>query len=600
MSVGALSSDWTIIKKNILRSWPIWVTYLVVLAIIGPVSIWLTYSGNTLYHMYDTICKDMVNQSAFISIIAASVSALVQFSYLRSRKMSYYFHSLPVSRFEMFINGCISGIIILILPNILCFLCGTVQTAAYGLCLCTPLVKWLLIISVEEIFYYMLALLCIMIMGNTITSAVMYLLIFFTSGMLGIFLNYYFSCTVYGYIDNSSRIAENIGRLFLYDKFELNTIYSNEMKTVIDDVKFTNASGILIILGALSLILFLISALLYKKRMSEDSGGIINLKPVRGFITVIFALLFAFSLMYFVMDAVDISPYSLQFVVISTILLSVFSLLGYFVIRMILCKSFRVFRKYIKSGLVLFAAMVAACILVCTDAVGYSTRIPDMEDVARCKMVIFNPYIRKTSFVYGSFDCISQIHKKLTESLSYDKEEREYIYFAYTMKNGSVMQRRYHTAPDESFYDDFYKLYKADWKERMLENYKDAEIIYGSVHSSSDEDDRIIRLNPNDTNVIWNALKQDIKEDRLDVLFATSDFAYEDEYVEFCVVYNSELSYEDFEIVNDSEVSLGAVTDMRELTDGTRVIYFNFSSQCKEAMKALNDVIKKGEWEIDE
>ena len=73
MSVGALSSDWTIIKKNILRSWPIWVTYLVVLAIIGPVSIWLTYSGNTLYHMYDTICKDMVNQSAFISIIAASV-----------------------------------------------------------------------------------------------------------------------------------------------------------------------------------------------------------------------------------------------------------------------------------------------------------------------------------------------------------------------------------------------------------------------------------------------------------------------------------------------------------------------------------------------
>ena len=28
------------------------------------------------------------------------------------------------------------------------------------------------------------------------------------------------------------------------------------------------------------------------------------------------------------------------------------------------------------------------------------------------------------------------------------------------MKNGSVMQRRYHTAPDESFYDDFYKLYK--------------------------------------------------------------------------------------------------------------------------------------------
>ena len=45
---------------------------------------------------------------------------------------------------------------------------------------------------------------------------------------------------------------------------------------------------------------------------------------------------------------------------------------------------------------------------------------------------------------------------------------------------------------------------------------------------------------------------------------------------------------------------MGAVTDMRELPDGTRVIYFNFSSQCKEAMKALNDVIKKGEWEIDE
>ena len=189
------SSDFfnkTLYKKNRKRFWPIWVGYSFLI-------FWMLCAMTylTLHMGFFGVGKDQLRQStiSFLyqeavhscfwpALIFSLFTALAVFSYLGNERSCYYFHSLPMTRGQLFTNGFISGFSMMLVPNIALYLFTNLFCLTDGLNAIKALSVWLLVITVEELFFFSFAMLCMIIFGNNLAVPVLYVIfIFFTEGM---------------------------------------------------------------------------------------------------------------------------------------------------------------------------------------------------------------------------------------------------------------------------------------------------------------------------------------------------------------------------------------------------------------------------------
>ena len=107
-------------------------------------------------------------------IIMASLAAFVLFRYLHSSKQIDFFHSLPISRGNLFIQLYLTGFISVIPFYIIMYLVAVICAFAMGagLYITAGLIfKTIIINIIYFLLFYSLAILAVILSGNTFISA---------------------------------------------------------------------------------------------------------------------------------------------------------------------------------------------------------------------------------------------------------------------------------------------------------------------------------------------------------------------------------------------------------------------------------------------
>ena len=142
----------TILKKNISHYWPVWVLFLCYLLLVLPGDIWLDATNKYSYEMVSETGRQYQIIGSAIRVamepapifLFAAVAAMMVFSYLYTAKNANMIHALPVNRFELFVTNYVSGILFLLIPEIVAFVTAVIVCLANQLTYIEYLFWWLL------------------------------------------------------------------------------------------------------------------------------------------------------------------------------------------------------------------------------------------------------------------------------------------------------------------------------------------------------------------------------------------------------------------------------------------------------------------------
>ncbi|MBR5968602.1 MAG: hypothetical protein IK001_08415 [Lachnospiraceae bacterium] len=462
------SSDFfnkTLYKKNRKRFWPIWVGYSFLifwmLCAMTYLSLHMSFFGVGRDQLYKSTISflygEAVHSCFWPALIFSLFTALAVFSYLGNERSCYYFHSLPMTRGQLFANGFISGFSMMFVPNVALYLFTNMFCLTDGLNAIKALSVWLLVITVEELFFFSFAALCMIVFGNNLATPVMYtIFVFFTEGMQ-LLINGMYSMLFFGSTSSIIEIPNKnpLGIISPLRFFRSFSFYASEdlaKKGIYDCYRATDYQFVMIMITAsvVSVLFIALAVFLYNRRKSEHSGDVVaieSLRPVfRWGFGICFAILFTTLIEETLMSSIE---FTTKLIITTFFLLMIFGVIAYIAAEMIIKKSFRVFKGLgVRFGVyVAFLALVSCVLLFAGDRV--TKYVPERNEVKEFKLFI-NGYTYEFTDA-EDIDILSDLHKNIVEQKEAILEhsmKKTYGYnvnmtFAYVLDNGRSVRRAY-------------------------------------------------------------------------------------------------------------------------------------------------------------
>ncbi len=306
---------------------------------------------------------------AFIFVVLAVIVAMSGFSYLYSKKKVDMYHSLPVRREVLFFVKILNGILIVILPYIVCSFIASllvlVNMGDAGIIVTTffSVAEWILLF----IFNYTIVIFAIMLTGNMLI------------GILACgFLNFYapaFSQLISGYESTFFDTYYEVG--FIAEKVLL------------------KLSGIMVIFGVFdgrlrekmliavvgSIVLLVINLLLYRKRASESAGKSISFNIIKlpiKFMIVIFMSMLMYLFGYEMMSN------SIAWGVFGAVSAGIIT---HCIMEIIYNQDFKkIFAKKLQMLICIVMSLFVAAVFQ-FDIFGYDRYIPKVSDISSAAVV---------------------------------------------------------------------------------------------------------------------------------------------------------------------------------------------------------------------
>lgn len=306
---------------------------------------------------------------AFIFVVLAVIVAMSGFSYLYSKKKVDMYHSLPVRREVLFFVKILNGILIVILPYIVCSFIASllvlVNMGDAGIIVTTffSVAEWILLF----IFNYTIVIFAIMLTGNMLI------------GILACgFLNFYapaFSQLISGYESTFFDTYYEVG--FIAEKVLL------------------KLSGIMVIFGVFdgrlrekmliavvgSIVLLVINLLLYRKRASESAGKSISFNIIKlpiKFMIVIFMSMLMYLFGYEMMSN------SIAWGVFGAVSAGIIT---HCIMEIIYNQDFKkIFAKKLQMLICIVISLFVAAVFQ-FDIFGYDRYIPKVSDISSAAVV---------------------------------------------------------------------------------------------------------------------------------------------------------------------------------------------------------------------
>lgn len=524
----------TVFLKNITHFWPIWLIILLWNVFIMP---FMIYNDSMQYkYMTDLTQKDLEMQKAsdilgivsvycnpVILFIFAVIAVMAVFSYLYNTRAVNAMHSFPVTRTELFFTNYLSGLLFLIVPEIVGFLFGILVSAVCGYTSMNYLLVGLLHACGISFILYSFTVFIAMFTGQLMAVPI-----------FAVILNFlYVGCRLLFRI-LMSMISYGIPWEYSGGKLDaLSPLYylSSHVRIQYDSSGIPNgmAGGKIIAVYAVVSVAFVIGAyLIYKIRNMETAGSLISIWwicPVfrwgaafcgGALLSIIFCELLSFS--------------SSKAVFASALAAGiVFGVVFFFAAQMFLEKGFRVFHKkrFIECGvfLLIFAGLY---VMLEVDLFGIERKMPEASAVE--KVYIIDSYLPAGGSDADMIAQIMDIHKQVIDS---KKEFEEYaatnqkVYYLgikYTLKNGSTLERLYPIPWSEEMMTEkdtvAYKVAElttspeAYWKEMFGVKKQPIQVTRGEIDlydKQTGERDDIV-FSSKDTQKIYQAVLADLEE----------------------------------------------------------------------------------------
>ena len=542
----------TIFIKNILRFWPMWVLYLIILFFMLPVSLYHNTNpdffarrelAESQLRNVANVVNNSINANFIVVFVMAVIFALLIFGYLYNAKSCNMIHALPVSRKELFTTGYLNGLLFLIGPQILMFLISLIVCIMNHVTNVEPLLYWLVFSVIASFLFLSAAAFCCMISGNVIATLIYY--------VVGNFIYIAIRFLIWAVISTVSYGME-------YLVFNLTGFRDSAFSPLVYLVcnvgvhTVSDATGTAVgveIKGMTIMLLYLIPAVLllifavvfYQKRQLECAGDIVAFRWMNPIFRWVVAfgggvgLGLVFAGVFFASDR--------KYPVILILFSAGMTLVFFFLAEMILKKRFRIFhRKIWIEGIVSAAVVLFFVWAADVDLFGIEQRIPDTDQVQAA--FLGAPYY---DVVLTEPEEIEQLEEAHQSVLDHKQEYRDIYYdnqsgyvedddwvelssysITYYLKNGRSLKRTYMIPVSEEYQKDpdsaVSKLIPLQsnpedyLKYAICKNYEDVTytgayidfVSYDAADAAVYSDS--IEMNQSQAQALYEAVQQDIME----------------------------------------------------------------------------------------
>lgn len=481
----------TVFRKNITRFAPVWILYTLCLLVeLAAIYSRQWYSSDRAYWFTEEIMWNLPEIMGILNLFYGLLVAQMLFGDLYNGRMCSALHALPMRRENWFLTNVVTGFLFSAVPTLIAalallpLLAGSVFVGVWKL----PFLFWLCA-NLEFLCFFGMAVFAAMCVGSRFTMLAGYGVINAGAAIAYWIINTIYTPLLYGVI-TPSRWADELTpmtQLTRYHFFQIDTDYSilrtamNETHCKLTDLEaFYSLTGEwwrLFAIAAVGLAMLALALLLYRKRDLECAGDAVAFPILRPVFLVLCTIFVAATSQYVVQDLVGYGNAS----VLRYCVLALGLVVGWFIGKMLLERTIRVFRKQNWYGLGALAALMVLSLL-CThfDILGIETRLPDPEKIEKATMTT-SWMARQTLEGEEQLEKVLRIHRRGLENRPeggdglyirgydgnfhqfedtndalYDRTQKnpEYTYavhvvIEYTMKDGSEMSRYYSIWADE-------------------------------------------------------------------------------------------------------------------------------------------------------
>lgn len=418
----------TAFRKNATRFAPVWILYtLALLAMLV-----LAYARNGSMNRATLFTQDLFDlprTMGVINLIYALIVAQLLFGDLYNSRMCNALHALPIRREGWFVTNVVSGLVFSLIPTLIMtlaifpMLAGTAYTGAWRL----PVMSFLAA-NLEFICFYGIAVLCVMCVGNRFTMVAGYGLMN-TGAELGFWaVNMIYTPMLYG-VRTPYRLTALLTPLDHCVNYEFfkDTTPADVYTALWKDTSGMTATfslggewGRLWALAGVGIVMMALAVVLYRKRHLETAGDAVSFPVLVPVFQVLCTLFITLCGQYVVRDMLGayITP------VLQYTLLALCLIIGWFIGKMLVAKSTRVFGKQNWYGLGILG-LVLALSLVGThfDVLNLAERLPDPDKI---ESVIVNQYYSDSVILTEEKDIekVLRLHNLALE----DRVERSGMY----------------------------------------------------------------------------------------------------------------------------------------------------------------------------
>lgn len=451
-------------RSTLRRFWPLWTIHFAGWLLFLPVLTLMNNLGpNKSTNFIFAICENAVFASPIIAFIMAILAAMAVFSFMYNSRSTGLIASLPVRREAIFCSTWLGGVFVIVGSNLvialLTFLFSLGATTSAALAFKAVCI-WLGVYSMQFILFFGIASLTAVMTGSIAVLPILYIIFNFLAVGMESIIRLDFSCLIWGMSNGSfdcvldflSPLVYMVGS-FVPD-VEYNTPYvADTLGSLLDRecVAVTYSHWLPTVIYCLVGLIFSAAALMvFRKRRMESAGDVVAVRcmhPVFKYGVTVCSALCGGLLLYTVLFALFESRSASVFIMILSMI--IFAFIGYFGAKMLLEKSFHVFRGS-WVGFIVVCCLCAVFTLCCDlDVLGIGSYVLKVSSVKSLNVNyagrIVDPSVIE-DYIQLHKDIVSK--KDRYENISY-ADSYEYVTFNYTLKDDRIISRAYRLPFDD-------------------------------------------------------------------------------------------------------------------------------------------------------
>lgn len=434
----------TVLKKDLTRFAPVWGLYAVFLLLV----LLVDQDRDPAWVAYDV--RGFAEGMGVLNMLYAGICANVLFGDLFSPRMCNAMHAMPLRREGWFFTHVVAGLLFCLIPGVAAGAVVAVLCQEYFV----VALLWPAVMVLEFLFFFGVGAFSVQCAGSRLGMAGVYLILNLFAGLVYVVADQLYEPLLYG-VDLNSEIYKFLCPVvWLSDCDLINFAIQHPSDVGVFKGIYMEGWIYLAVVAVIGLGFLALAVALYRKRHLEIAGDLIAWKPLKPVFQVIFTI--ACGMLTYLMN--ELFGMDASFV-----LVAVGMVVGFFVCRMLMERTVRVFRWKNILAFVVFSLVFGASLLVTKldplDVTRYVPETADVEFVRLCHGDDSYVY-RKDEFMLlqaetpEEVEKIRNIHAKLLTE-NHDKSDSvSGVEILYLLKNGREVRRYYSIDEHTVVYDE--------------------------------------------------------------------------------------------------------------------------------------------------
>ena len=421
MKSSRLSFNTSIARNTLRRCWPLWAAYLGFLLVTFPLPLLSEIrtargrSGVSLLYVGREQIAQMAAFQALAGMAVAVLTVMLLFGYLYNGRGNTLMNSLPIRRESLFLTLYLTGLIPMLLCELLVMGLTMLLTAAYDIGTVWFL-RWFACAALGLLAFYGFALFCAMLTGNILVLPAVYVVLNLTVIGFETCIRELLSNLVYGMTPGALRLSFLSPPVKISDDLKVVTSYPETVRM--------EGLGTLAVYAAVGVMFALLALLLYRKRRMEsvsDFVAIPVLKPVFR-VCMGFGGAFLFAAVIFenfFQNSVSGSAAAW----VMAVLLVIGACLGWLIAEMMIRRTVRAF-PLPRKGLALICLICVMTVIAAeTDVTGFEKRVPDPDKVDHVEFCFDTEFSDPENI-----RLVTELHRELVRDKQiYDSKSEDYM-----------------------------------------------------------------------------------------------------------------------------------------------------------------------------